>query len=295
MGKHWCFTLNNYTQAEQIHLSTLINNDQVNYLIYGREVGDNNTPHLQGFISFSLRKRLNNVKDLIGARCHLEAARGTPAQNREYCSKDGDFDEYGTLPSPQGKRSDWDSYVEYVQSLGRVPTQLEMARDFPALYARYATAMRTIAQANLDPVSLVPADTVLREWQEELSDELDSEPDDREIKFLIDHEGNTGKTFFCRYLISRRDDVQVLRVGKRDDLAYAIDETKRVFIFDIPRTQMEFLQYPVLEMLKDQMVFSAKYHSVMKTLGQTPHVVVFGNEHPDLNKMSMDRFNIKEI
>lgn len=295
MGKHWCFTLNNYTAAEQIHLSTLINNPQVSYLIYGREVGENNTPHLQGYVSFTLRKRLNNVKDLIGARCHLEVARGTPTQNREYCSKEGDFDEYGTLPAQQGKRGEFDVYVEYVKALGRVPSQLEMARDFPSLFARYASAMRTIAQANLDAIPLVPADTILREWQQDLLEDLDTEPDDREIKFFVDHEGNTGKTFFCRYLVSHRRDVQILRVGKRDDLAYSVDETKKIFIFDIPRTQMEYLQYPVLEMLKDQMVYSAKYRSVMKTLGHIPHVVVFGNEAPDMNKMSMDRFNIKEL
>ena len=48
---------------------------------------------------------------------------------------------------------------------------------------------------------------------------------------------------------------------------------------------MEFLQYQFMEMLKNRLVFSAKYGSEMHTLGATPHVVVFCTVAPDMSLM----------
>lgn len=84
----------------------------------------------------------------------------------------------------------------------------------------------------------------------------------------------------------------MLSIGKNADLAHAIDESKRVFVFDIPRGSMEYLQYGILEQLKNRMVFSAKYNSTTKILHQKPHVIVFCNEDPDMDKMTNDRYNI---
>lgn len=78
-------------------------------------------------------------------------------------------------------------------------------------------------------------------------------------------------------------------------MAHMISPSKSVFLINVPRTQMEFLQYSILEMLKDRMVSSPKYNSRMKVLEQVPHVVVFSNEAPDLAKMTMDRYDVREI
>lgn len=97
-AKNWCFTINNYTadDVERLQdLGTRIESD-IQYLIVGREVGEQNTPHLQCFVQFKKRLRFSQVKNFVGPRAHIMLARGTPAQNYIYCSKDGDFDEYGT-------------------------------------------------------------------------------------------------------------------------------------------------------------------------------------------------------
>lgn len=75
------------------------------YLVVGKEKGENGTPHLQGYIALGKRMRLNTVRLMLGGRAHIEAARGTPEENRTYCTKDGDFREWGTLPI-QGERTD---------------------------------------------------------------------------------------------------------------------------------------------------------------------------------------------
>lgn len=91
----WCFTLNNYTEDQFKYLLEI----KSKYLIVGREIApETGTPHLQGYIYFSSSKSFKNAKRLFPDRVHLEAAKGTPEQNKIYCSKGGDFKEIGSIP-----------------------------------------------------------------------------------------------------------------------------------------------------------------------------------------------------
>ena len=91
------------------------------------------------------------------------------------------------------------------------------------------------------------------------------------------------------------NDTQVLSIGKRDDVAHALDQTKKIFLFNVPRGGMEFFQYTTVEQLKDRMVFSPKYDSKTKIWREKVHVVVFCNEEPDMAKMTADRYIIMNI
>lgn len=97
-AKHWCFTLNNYTDDDvnSIQARRLLP-DVVRYLCFGKETGAEGTPHLQGYISFCSRHRLGFLRDWI-PRAHFEIAKGSPTQNRDYCRKDGVFWEAGDIP-----------------------------------------------------------------------------------------------------------------------------------------------------------------------------------------------------
>lgn len=293
-AKNWCFTLNNPTNVESTHIAGLIASTEglVSYLVVGRETGENGTPHLQGFVQFSRRCALARCRRLISNRAHFEIARGTPLEASNYCKKDGDFNEYGQLGVSQGKRSDWDKLKEFVLEKGSVPTNRELAGNFPGLYAR-SNKLNEICKSFLPPPVLVTGDprpgfqsTIWNMVQNECTDT-------RKVYFFVDFVGNKGKTWICAKLFSHFSErVQVLSVGKRDDLAHAIDESKDIFLFDCPRGTMEFLQYSVLEKLKDRMIFSPKYCSAAKILTKLPHVIVFSNEEPDNRKMSQDRYDI---
>ena len=111
----------------------------------------------------------------------------------------------------------------------------------------------------------------------------------------MDHVGNSGKSWFAQYYCQIADNAQIILPGKKADMAYTIDETKKIFFFDCPRSkQGEFIQYDLLEELKNGYIFAGKYESRVKTL-ETPHVVVFMNEKPDMSKLSIDRYNIVEL
>lgn len=111
-NRSWCFTVNNYEPSDEVNLRTL--SSSANYLIFGRETGASGTRHLQGYIYFDSARTFTSVKRSLGDRAHIEASRGTPEDNKRYCSKDGDFEEFGTLPK-QGKRNDLDATRELLK------------------------------------------------------------------------------------------------------------------------------------------------------------------------------------
>ena len=296
-AKRWVFTLNNPSEQESTHINDAHAGGGIAYLVSGREVGDGGTPHLQGFVCFEGRRSLLQCKALLGARVHFEIARGTNKQASDYCKKDGDFVEYGTMPAGAGHRTDWDRYREWVEGLARCPTDREIAREFPGLYARYSDKCKFIAQSCLPLPNLVSNDTTLRDWQVSLRDAVVEEcTDDRSILFYLDPDGNSGKSWFCRYMVEKYSTrVQVLGVGRVTDLAYMIDAEKDIFLIDCERSSSEFLQYRVLEQLKNRMVCSTKYSGTMKILRKVPHVVVFMNEEPDMGKLTEDRYLITRL
>lgn len=292
-AKRWVFTINNWTENEY---QALLDAYEVSfsYLIIGKETGDSGTRHLQGFLILKTKLRLRQLKLLGGlGRAHLEIARGTPQAASDYCKKDGDFQELGELPAVQGKRTDFDTLKEWIKSQDPAPTHTDIAEHYPSLWGRYKGAcIDFLERFGRRPVLV---DGELRGFQAELNAIIEGEADDRKIIFVVDKEGNKGKSWLIRYWFSHRDDVQRLSVAKRDDIAYALDVTKRIFCFDVPRGSMQFLQYCMLEGIKDRMVFSPKYNSGCKVFNHKSHVIVFSNEYPDPNLLSMDRYVLKDI
>lgn len=118
-SKNWCFTLNNYTEEDVAAVEKLM--EQADYLICGKEVGEQGTPHLQGYVQLKKRLRLTGLKKIL-PRAHLQVARGSAQENKTYCSKDGDYKEYGQIketdPGKREKRR-WDEILQKAKE-GRI-------------------------------------------------------------------------------------------------------------------------------------------------------------------------------
>lgn len=90
--KHYCFTYNNYDDRAKEQLEQALRQITEKF-VFGKEVGESGTPHLQGYIHLKAKKRITELK-YLGQTIHWEKARNIPA-SIEYCKKDGDYIEYG--------------------------------------------------------------------------------------------------------------------------------------------------------------------------------------------------------
>lgn len=292
-AKNWAYTWNNYTEEVIARLSGLVAtpNSIVVYIIFGKEVGDTGTPHLQGTICFSRKQRLVQVKAVVAGDPHLEVVRNINA-SIIYCKKQGDFLEFGELPSGRGKRTDLEAFKDDVKA--GMLTLKDIRESHSEVYAKYPRFCLEFMQDHYPQVTI--PDHPLRPWQANLMTKLDNAPDRRKIIFIVDAVGNSGKSWFAHwYAKEKGDKVQVMLPGKKADMAYTLRMGLGVVFLDAPRSkQGEFIQYDFLEDLKNGFVFSPKYESRTKTY-EPLHVVVNMNESPDDTKLSADRYDIINI
>jgi len=89
-SKNWCFTLNNYTEADEKNIAQW----ECRGVAYAHEVGESGTPHLQGYVCFAVQKGLNMVRELNN-RAHWEIMKGSMTDNQTYCSKQGQLIVHG--------------------------------------------------------------------------------------------------------------------------------------------------------------------------------------------------------
>lgn len=101
----FCWTLNNPTEAEiSFHTEPETWSKHPRYTMFGREVGANGTPHLQGFTVLGTQTAFSTVKKWPGfIRTHIEPCRGSVTDNIKYCSKeDQEPFTWGEAPADKG-------------------------------------------------------------------------------------------------------------------------------------------------------------------------------------------------
>lgn len=304
-----CFTLNFKgettwpTSALEEVTSSLSASHQagaLRYAIVGKEVAPTTgTPHLQGFINMqptALRASDGTVgawKKLFPflARAHLETARGTDSANNTYCSKDAVFLELGT---PQQKRTLAEfSTLPLTEQLTEDPEMALKSRfqlDSISKKLRMSTLMEKVL-ARHHAMYVAPS---LKPWQASLLEALRRQTT-REVFFVIDTIGNTGKSHLAQYMANHPDyNACVFGVGKKADLAFAfvshfLEKENEYTVFDLTRCfGEETWPFGFIEECKTGRIISGKYEST--TLPIYPQkVVVFCNKEPENMKLSLDR------
>lgn len=126
--RNFCFTINNWTQ-DDIDRLALIN---CTYMVYGKEIGEQKTPHLQGYCELTSRIRFKKLKSSI-PNAHIQKRKGTAKQASDYCKKDGDFTVTGVMSRP-GKRNDLTAMYELIKE-GK--DDLTICDSMPSTYMRY--------------------------------------------------------------------------------------------------------------------------------------------------------------
>jgi len=114
--------------------------EDTRYLIFGREIGESGTPHLQGYLELRSKQRLSWVKKRHG-KAHWEPRKGTPDEARKYCMKDGDFEEFGK-PLEQGRRVDLEEVAVLVRNGASLAEVDQIAPGLTVQYSRGLEALR---------------------------------------------------------------------------------------------------------------------------------------------------------
>lgn len=139
--RDYVFTLNNYTPEDEEYLKTV----ECKYLTYGREVGENGTPHLQGYIRWDDKKSFRYTKDMLGQRYHIEWRKGTCDQAIAYCHKDGDIVEYGKKPMSQTEKGEtqkrkWREIIKWSED-GETK---KLKEEYPNIYFLHQEKIRRL-------------------------------------------------------------------------------------------------------------------------------------------------------
>lgn len=110
------------------------------YLVCGREVGEEGTPHLQGYMYFKEEKSMKQVSEML-PRARLEQAKGNLNSNIKYCGKGKDFWTIGL--AGQGARNDLLNIKEMIKN-GADESEIAEAHfgDYVRYHAGISKAVR---------------------------------------------------------------------------------------------------------------------------------------------------------
>ena len=160
----WCFTINNYTSADEEVIKTTVKTF-ARYVVYGYEVGDCGTPHLQGYVYFHNARQRKAVARMLPS-AWLSPTNGSAEQNRVYCTKqaNGGY-EYGEPPmeaSMARKLGGEGNKARYAKAIDEAQRGdfAAIQRDDPQLFLLHGVRLESLYTPNSVPLD----GELLHEW-----------------------------------------------------------------------------------------------------------------------------------
>ena len=128
-----------------INFQELIDKGTVKFIAAGKEVcPTSGKEHLQSFVYFDNprgngKRALNSIAKLFGKpHAHIEPMQGNLEQNEKYCSKDGEYTEYGVKPK-QGCRTDLTAIKDEIMT-GNMSVD-QICVDLPEVFHQYGRTL----------------------------------------------------------------------------------------------------------------------------------------------------------
>lgn len=293
--KNFCFTWNNYDDKAETFLKDYYT-AYCNYLIYGFEEGQQtHTKHIQGYIQLKKYRRFNSIMKDFNKKIHIEDSKGTPEQNKIYCSKEGNFKEFGTLTIQGSNRVKKENIRELIKKCNSYNEVLEI--EGIEKYLKFAQEYYNSLDKRRPDLY---KDVILKDWQKLINDYLNNEGDNRTILFVIDEKGGQGKTFLSSYLYNTRDDIFYTTNGKTSDILYNYSKSlKHNIIFDITRNiTLNKVNYDAIESICNPIFTSNKYNSMTLFREKKSNIIVFTNDYRIKqlkDYLSIDRIKILNL
>nr|QKV51277.1 putative replication associated protein [Crucivirus sp.] len=161
--KGFPWTLNNYTEDEVQNLSNteLHEERSVRFMLFVKQIGDEKTPHLQGYTQYFTSVRWTALKQ-YSKRIHVEKKQmGSAQQNIDYIvlneKKTNVAEPYswGTPCLAKGERTDLKVVAETI--IKEQLDEKQVALEFPGVYMRYANGIRGLCRQVHKPKPYVRA------------------------------------------------------------------------------------------------------------------------------------------
>lgn len=131
-SRTWCLTMWDVP---------VFNEKQMSYLVYGKETcPTTGRLHYQTFVRFYNAKEFSAVKKTFGNDAHIEVTKGSNDENIAYCTKDGDYVEFGNRPK-QGRRTDLE---EIARDISDGTTVDSIALTNPTVYHQYGRTLNKL-------------------------------------------------------------------------------------------------------------------------------------------------------
>jgi len=134
-------------------------------------------------------------------------------------------------------------------------------------------------------------------WCQDIIALLATKPDRRKIYWYWERAGGIGKSDFCKYMHVTYN-VKIITASKSADIVTMIEPSDKMIIFDFPRCSNvgTFCPFNALEQIKNGLITDGKLKKKALTVCMnSPHVVIFANEQPDMSKLSKDRWIIIDL
>lgn len=223
--------------------------------LFGEEIAPSTgMKHLQGVVRFQNARSFDSVKKLL-KKSHIELCKNWMA-SLNYCSKDGQ------------------TFTNIERKIKKEPLKNKLLKKYESI--------------------------TWKDWQKKIIDICETEPDDRKINWIYDPIGANGKSYLAKYIYLKYD--AIIGDGKKQDVFNQIliwmeknkEESPKIIVLDIPRHNMEYFNYGLIEKIKDGLIYSGKYEGGCCAF-ESPHIFIFSNEKPDLHKFTQDRWNVIQI
>lgn len=271
------------------------------YLVYQLEqCPDTGRPHWQGFARFKKNYTIKQAQAILNIEDqHLTKPNGNDEQNIDYCTADETHPKWGhkkiILQGPKefGKRTKQGERTDIAEALETACAHglKRAAEDHGATMVKYHKGIEWVKKQRETQSQEMEA-LVWKPWQQRILDRLEQEPHKRKIYYIHDSVGGKGKSTLARYLCINKGAL-MCNTTKAADIAYAWNGHK-IIIFDLPRANMETVNWGAVEAIKNGVMFSAKYESGMKIFA-IPHVIIMANSKCPAGTFSDDRIKLIDL
>ena len=266
-GERWVLIQHGASEEALASLTKFFDTDEVKAACIAYETGKHGMhPHWQCYFQLAGQARMKRrIEQLLGHKqFHLELAKGTKEANVKYV--------YAVHKQHQI------GWVRYSKGI-KVPSN-------------YCVEKRD---------NLLRLKHNMKSWQKMLLERFTSQADFRDILWIWEPKGNTGKTYFAKYLHYFHG--AILTGGKGSDMKYAIARWKEItgnypviILIDLARSDNVTSEgYRIIEEMKNAIFFSGKYESGMVASVLPPHICVFANVPPVRAHMSEDRWKVYKL